>query len=161
MAAQCNLCVQRPATSLYIPVPAHWHLFTVIEGFSHPLALGRRAQRESRGLTLSFCCITAALCALFSLWIAWPKTFISGHAIVIDGDTLQVEVPVGFCFSKKIQDKAVLDIAVLSTQVYGNTVRLQGIDAPEWNQTCRTSKGRVYRCGATASLTSSMPETCP
>ena len=34
-----------------------------------------------------------------------------------------------------------------ASQVDGIVVRLQGIDAPEREQTCRDKRARLYRCG--------------
>ena len=48
---------------------------------------------------------------------------ITGDAIVIDGDTLEIG---------------------------GRRVRLEGIDAPEMAQSCQTSNGSPWRCGLTA-----------
>lgn len=48
---------------------------------------------------------------------------IAGDAIVIDGDTLEIG---------------------------GRRIRLEGIDAPEMAQSCRTSSGSPWRCGLTA-----------
>jgi len=48
---------------------------------------------------------------------------VSGHVIVIDGDTLEV---------------------------HGQRIRLHGIDAPESGQQCKDVNGRMYRCGQMA-----------
>lgn len=53
-----------------------------------------------------------------------PAKVITGHARVIDGDTI--------------------DIA-------GTRIRLEGIDAPETDQKCRDSAGRDYLCGIATS----------
>lgn len=55
----------------------------------------------------------------------WPASAesLSGHARLIDGDTIEVA---------------------------GRDVRLHGIDAPETGQSCFDGDGREYRCGADA-----------
>lgn len=65
--------------------------------------------------------ILCALAFAFSFALTATASEITGSAVVIDGDTLQV----------------------------GDTrVRLFGIDAPEADQTCRTEQGAVWACGA-------------
>ncbi|HUI96179.1 MAG TPA: thermonuclease family protein [Xanthobacteraceae bacterium] len=49
---------------------------------------------------------------------------IIGRAFVVDGDSLRVA---------------------------GVSIRLEGIDAPEWDQTCTDPNGRTWRCGLAAS----------
>ena len=38
-----------------------------------------------------------------------------------------------------------------SIRLAGRSIRLQGIDAPEWDQTCLDQNGRSWRCGRAAS----------
>ena len=64
-----------------------------------------------------------AITLVFTTIPAAARAQIAGQADVIDGDTLVVA---------------------------GKRIRLSGIDAPESDQTCRTSGGRSYRCGASA-----------
>lgn len=45
---------------------------------------------------------------------------------------------------ERVSDGDTIDIA-------GQRIRLPGIDAPEWNQTCRTTGGGSWECGAAAS----------
>jgi endonuclease YncB( thermonuclease family) len=45
---------------------------------------------------------------------------------------------------ERVSDGDTIDIA-------GQRIRLPGIDAPEWNQTCRTAGGGAWECGAAAS----------
>lgn len=45
---------------------------------------------------------------------------------------------------ERVSDGDTIDIA-------GQRIRLPGIDAPEWNQTCRTAGGGSWECGAAAS----------
>ena len=35
--------------------------------------------------------------------------------------------------------------------IAGQRIRLTGLDAPEWNQTCRTADGGTWECGARSS----------
>jgi endonuclease YncB( thermonuclease family) len=37
-----------------------------------------------------------------------------------------------------------------SLRMGGRSIRLDGIDAPEWDQTCRDAGGRTWRCGQAA-----------
>lgn len=45
---------------------------------------------------------------------------------------------------ERVVDGDTIDIA-------GQRIRLSGLDAPEWNQTCRTAAGGDWQCGAEAS----------
>jgi endonuclease YncB( thermonuclease family) len=56
-------------------------------------------------------------------WHARPREPIVGNAWVIDGDTIKMG---------------------------GIHIRLEGIDAPEWQQTCTDSRGKTWACGRTA-----------
>src|SRR5690242_19112426 len=38
-----------------------------------------------------------------------------------------------------------------SMRLGGRSIRLEGIDAPEWDQTCLDQSGRSWRCGRAAS----------
>jgi len=68
-----------------------------------------------------------------------PGTTITGRASVIDGDTIEIQ---------------------------GESIRLNGIDAPESSQTCSDSLGKSYRCGARSAaaldelLSASSPTRC-
>lgn len=44
---------------------------------------------------------------------------------------------------ERVSDGDTIDIG-------GQRIRLPGIDAPEWNQTCRTARGGTWECGAAA-----------
>jgi endonuclease YncB( thermonuclease family) len=56
-------------------------------------------------------------------WNAEPETVITGKPWIIDGDTISIA---------------------------GTHIRLEGIDAPESDQTCADSKGRTWNCGKAA-----------
>src|SRR5262249_12292293 len=56
-------------------------------------------------------------------WNAEPETVIIGKPWIIDGDTISIA---------------------------GTHIRLEGIDAPESDQTCADSKGRTWNCGKAA-----------
>lgn len=45
---------------------------------------------------------------------------------------------------ERVVDGDTIDIA-------GQRIRLTGLDAPEWNQTCRTADGGTWKCGARSS----------
>lgn len=52
-----------------------------------------------------------------------------------------------------------------SLRLPGTEVRLEGLDAPEWDQTCRRADGAEYRCGLEAkdalrNLIAGRPVTC-
>jgi endonuclease YncB( thermonuclease family) len=53
-------------------------------------------------------------------WTAAPASPLIGRARVVDGDSIEIS---------------------------GARIRLQGIDAPEWKQTCVDSKGQTWSCG--------------
>lgn len=81
--------------------------------------------RRSTSLTVWLVMI-AALAILTHLMRAPPRTPgepVTGHARVIDGDSLEVA---------------------------GVSVRLFGIDAPERDQDCRDGAGKTYSCGRSA-----------
>ena len=59
----------------------------------------------------------------FMHWNAEPQAAITGNAWVIDGDTIDIS---------------------------GTRIRLQGIDAPEADQTCIDSKKKTRPCGSAA-----------
>jgi endonuclease YncB( thermonuclease family) len=56
-------------------------------------------------------------------WTAAPASPLIGRARVLDGDSLEIS---------------------------GARIRLEGIDAPEWRQTCVDPKGQMWSCGQTA-----------
>ncbi|MBX3502780.1 MAG: thermonuclease family protein [Alphaproteobacteria bacterium] len=79
-----------------------------------------------------------ALALLCLLPVAAAAETVTGLPHVVDGDSLRFP---------------------------GVEVRLEGLDAPEWNQTCRRADGAEYRCGqdATAALRALIagrPVTC-
>ena len=112
------------------------------------------SQRSTRiGFSI---CLTAALICIFSIrWLGIQRAMISGYAMVIDGDTLKVytfnathsgvmEFFAAICWCALVM----LHQGLMSaSQVDGIVVRLQGIDAPEREQTCRDKRARLYRCG--------------
>jgi len=69
-----------------------------------------------RGSILAIACLVALPCAADD---------VTGHATVIDGDTIEI---------------------------HGQRIRLFGIDAPESGQTCKDAEGDDYRCGEYAAL---------
>ena len=56
-------------------------------------------------------------------WTAAPASPLIGRVRVLDGDSLDIS---------------------------GARIRLEGIDAPEWRQTCIDPKGQTWSCGQTA-----------
>ncbi len=56
-------------------------------------------------------------------WTATPASPLIGRARVLDGDSLEIS---------------------------GARIRLEGIHAPEWRQTCVDPKGQTWSCGQTA-----------
>ncbi|KAK9909887.1 hypothetical protein WJX75_009002 [Coccomyxa subellipsoidea] len=91
---------------------------------------GKKKAMQTTKVVLLFKAILLVLPILVLWYDAWSqfqpvaKLTLVGYAKVIDGDTLSVG---------------------------GRVVRLAGIDAPEREQTCRRSSGRLYLCGEEAS----------
>jgi endonuclease YncB( thermonuclease family) len=93
--------------------------------------MGRQTKREkARARPLDFqlllgLILVAALAGFYAYnhWNAPPQPAIVGKAWVIDGDTIDVS---------------------------GTRIRLQGIDAPESDQSCTDSKGAAWPCGREA-----------
>lgn len=69
--------------------------------------------------------LLVVLGVLLSAGGAHAADLIVGRASVVDGDTIEI---------------------------YGQRIRLFGIDAPEGGQTCEDAVGRSYRCGQKAAL---------
>jgi endonuclease YncB( thermonuclease family) len=88
-----------------------------------------RAARNRTGLSekdvLVAMIVLACLFGVYFLlrWNAPPETVITGQAWVIDGDTISIS---------------------------GTHIRLEGIDAPERDQTCLDAAGKAWPCGQTA-----------
>jgi len=86
----------------------------------------RKARRLDRRLMLA---LVLALCLVVfyavRYWYLPSYAPITGVARVIDGDTIQIA---------------------------GYRIRLEGIDAPEWDQSCLDGKGRAWSCGREATL---------
>ena len=83
--------------------------------------------------------LTVLLCSASSALSVEANPNIAGRASVVDGDTIELQ---------------------------GERVRLNGIDAPESAQLCRSAQGQNYRCGAVAArvleefLAASRPTRC-
>jgi len=96
-------------------------------------AVARRAHRvrRDRGRSRLFVLLIVMVCALAWYahrhrhvpWEAAPRTPIVGVPRIIDGDTVDVA---------------------------RTRIRLEAIDAPEMDQTCRDAQGRPWTCGAAA-----------
>ncbi|MGH6770325.1 MAG: thermonuclease family protein [Xanthobacteraceae bacterium] len=80
--------------------------------------------RRSRAI-LVWVLIAAALAAIAQIMRPQrqPGAPVSGHARVVDGDSLEIA---------------------------GQRIRIASIDAPERDQSCRTADGKTYRCGEVA-----------
>ena len=63
------------------------------------------------------------LVLLFAFFATDAQADVTGKANVIDGDTIRIA---------------------------GERIRLHGIDAPEMDQVCHTTRGRPYECGVVA-----------
>jgi endonuclease YncB( thermonuclease family) len=93
---------------------------------SRQIVWSRRPARLDAGLVIGIILALALIIVnayRYKPWIAMPRTVISGKAWVIDGDTIEIS---------------------------GNRIRLEGIDAPELDQTCTDPAGRRWPCGRTA-----------
>jgi endonuclease YncB( thermonuclease family) len=84
----------------------------------------------------------AALCILAALvWVAWgwsgaapgSADGLSGRARAIDGDSLELTFDAGALAPKGVR-----------------TIRLIGIDAPEYRQSCADANGKSWDCGKAA-----------
>ena len=86
---------------------------------------GRRGTARANIRLLIGIMLLASLLGFYAYkrWIAEPQAAIVGSAWVIDGDSIEIS---------------------------GTRIRLEGIDAPEANQTCTNSKGATWPCGSTA-----------
>ncbi len=67
--------------------------------------------------------VTILIALFFALWVYAARDDLTGHAEVIDGDSITVG---------------------------GTRVRLYGIDAPELDQSCNDRSGATYACGRLA-----------
>jgi endonuclease YncB( thermonuclease family) len=95
-------------------------------------ANGRRnplpRRRRTRGSTWVVVLFAIGLFALYALFPDPPFS--------LDGPPLSGTV-------ERVVDGDTIDVA-------GQRIRLPGLDAPEWNQTCRTADGGAWECGAAA-----------
>ena len=76
----------------------------------------------------------AVLASASPAWTAWADASITGKACVVDGDSLAVG-------------------GTLNNEQWcrgGVQVRIFGIDAPEWNQTCTDAGGKEWARGKAA-----------
>jgi endonuclease YncB( thermonuclease family) len=99
-------------------------------GYQHPMGVRRGGWPSRRPAFL----LTAALVFLAGFYaVSRPRPEraplehqppIVGQAWVVDGDSIRLA---------------------------GRSIRLDGIDAPEWDQTCLDQNGRSWRCGRAAS----------
>jgi endonuclease YncB( thermonuclease family) len=90
---------------------------------------GSRARRYVRGRGNARAIIAVALLLALIGFHAYqsrtakPPSPLTGRARVVDGDSMEIS---------------------------GARIRLQGIDAPEWEQTCSNSAGETWACGKVA-----------
>jgi len=86
---------------------------------------GRRGTTVANVQLLVGVILVACLLGFYAYkrWSIEPQTAIVGKAWVIDGDTIEIS---------------------------GTRIRLEGIDAPELDQTCIDSKGETWPCGKSA-----------
>jgi endonuclease YncB( thermonuclease family) len=82
----------------------------------------RPVDRRAQLLVLAFISALAVF-AYFKGRDRKPPPVITGQASVVDGDTISIA---------------------------GRHIRLEGIDAPEWEQTCDDAKGAAWACGRQA-----------
>jgi endonuclease YncB( thermonuclease family) len=80
-------------------------------------------REETQWLICIIIGVSALLFYGYKYWNAPPPTAIIGKAWVIDGDTVSIA---------------------------GTHIRLEGIDAPEADQTCMDAHGKSWACGQTA-----------
>jgi len=92
-----------------------------------PARAGARTSRAStQSVRFLIGLIVAASLVTFYAYQRWnapAPTAIVGKAWVIDGDTIEIA---------------------------GTRIRLEGIDAPEWDQTCTDAQGKPWPCGRAA-----------
>lgn len=82
-----------------------------------------KAPRLEGFLCYYFPMLRLVLAAILLLPPSIAVADVTGHARVLDGDTIEIA---------------------------GERIRLHGIDAPELKQTCRTKRGKAYDCGRLA-----------
>lgn len=100
-------------------------------GYPHPYGRMRGAAWPGRKLPFLLAISLVFLGVFYALSrhpivrapIAWPHAPIVGHAFVADGDSIRIGTI---------------------------RIRLEGIDAPEWDQTCVDAGGATWACGRTA-----------
>jgi endonuclease YncB( thermonuclease family) len=93
-----------------------------------PGKIGRRGARRSRSRDGGLRIVVLLLIALlglygYRLWTAAPPVSLVGRAHVVDGDSLEIR---------------------------GARIRLEGVDAPELEQSCADARGQSWSCGRTA-----------
>jgi endonuclease YncB( thermonuclease family) len=88
----------------------------------------RRGSRRARSLDIRLLVGLLLLMALlvfhaYRQWMTPPEQALIGRAHVVDGDSIEIS---------------------------GSRIRLEGIDAPELDQTCTDPRGQAWSCGRTA-----------
>ena len=87
---------------------------------------GETGEGRPTGVRSSWCSASSALLAVFAYFQKPDRklpSVITGQASVIDGDTISIA---------------------------GTHIRLEGVDAPEWEQTCDDANGAAWPCGRQA-----------
>ena len=80
---------------------------------------GRRRRDGQRVIAFVLLLVLLGFYA-YQQWTTWPTSPLIGRARVLDGDSLEIS---------------------------GTQLRLEGIDAPESDQTCVDAKGQTWSCG--------------
>jgi endonuclease YncB( thermonuclease family) len=101
----------------------NWHRDRWLRGEADRARRYRRRRGDTRALIAVVLLLGLIGFYAYRSWTAKPAAPLVGQARVLDGDSIEIS---------------------------GARVRLQGIDAPEWEQTCADAGGQAWPCGKAA-----------
>src|SRR5262245_2612075 len=101
----------------------NWHRDRWLRGEADRARRYRRRRGDTRALIAVVLLLGLIGFYAYRSWTAKPPAPLTGQARVLDGDSIEIS---------------------------GARIRLQGIDAPEWEQTCADAGGQAWPCGRAA-----------